>query len=46
MEIPQSPNAASEKGNEVVRKDELLRYNEDLGMVDYTPARKKTPIHN
>ncbi|KAL3613484.1 hypothetical protein CASFOL_042747 [Castilleja foliolosa] len=42
MKISQQPN---EKGKMVVVKKELIE-NEDLGAMDYTPARKRTPIHN
>ncbi|KAH6835191.1 hypothetical protein C2S53_014460 [Perilla frutescens var. hirtella] len=49
MKIPQSPNIASAKGKEkVARKEDQVQDNmsEELAMIDYSPARRKTPIHN
>ncbi|KAI3461979.1 hypothetical protein Pfo_018642 [Paulownia fortunei] len=46
MKIPQPPNLANEKGEEMVARKEELPDSEELAVVDYSPARKKTPIHN
>lgn len=44
--IAQSPDLESLKGNDGVAREEVLQDNEELVNIDYTPVRKKTPIHN
>ncbi|KAL2246530.1 UNVERIFIED_CONTAM: hypothetical protein Sindi_2505300 [Sesamum indicum] len=46
--ILQSPNPANERGKEsmVVVTEEEAGDAQELAAMDYTPARKKSPIHN
>lgn len=44
MENPQPKNTENQKG--IIGTKQELPDIEDLAVMDYTPARKKTPIHN
>ncbi|KAL1540846.1 hypothetical protein AAHA92_25139 [Salvia divinorum] len=46
LNISQSPNLESMKGNDDIARDEVLQDNEELAIIDYTPVKKKAPIHN